>query len=595
MLCRYFSSTGQCFYGEHCNFLHIAPQQQAPVVPLGADHVTLQQGSRVAPPAAWAQSSAPVGAAAGSSSSRPALRATAPAVFVPSSTLSSSASSLPSSGPANNNNNNVTSSSSPMQQGLPTPVMMAQPQPPPVAVAPQGPQLSSMISPTDPTYGYRGPASFAARPSLRDEWAVRRQASLQGDKGDPRVRALASGIGPFHSFVALDDVTRDTTITFFGYFSPVYRARHAGDGQLYALRTLKGFRPSPQLPQAHLLERWKQMRHPSIVSLREAFFLDGLASSAPGLASNASDLNMWFVYDYHPASKTLEALHLVPSAAFQTPFPEDVLWGYICQLVSALRAIHAQGLACRCIYPSKILVTGTNRLRINGCGMADMIHYDPSKLVLQQVDDLVSLGKLIMCLACRSAAAAQNVQRSLEWIGATYSGDVKTLVIFLLSKGGGGGYVPSIEDVVTRIAGRIVVHMDAALDRSDVLETNLAKELDNGRLFRIMTKLGHINERPEFGGDFQWSETGDRYLLKLFRDYVFHQVHEDGTPVISMGHVVDTLNRLDAGVQDKIPLLSRDHQTVLLCSFKDLKRCVDESFGDLVKKQQQNTTTTTKK
>ncbi len=69
---------------------------------------------------------------------------------------------------------------------------------------------------------------------------------------------------------------------------------------------------------------------------------------------------------------------------------EDVLWSYICQvqlpcsllgwgsrlaptqLASALRAIHAEGLACRCLYPSKILVTGKNRIRINGVGVADV-------------------------------------------------------------------------------------------------------------------------------------------------------------------------------------------------------------------------------
>jgi hypothetical protein len=27
-------------------------------------------------------------------------------------------------------------------------------------------------------------------------------------------------------------------------------------------------------------------------------------------------------------------------------------------------------------------------------------------------------------------------------------------------------------------------------------------------------------------GQMTWSETGDRYLLKLFRDYVFHQVRD---------------------------------------------------------------------
>lgn len=45
----------------------------------------------------------------------------------------------------------------------------------------------------------------------------------------------------------------------------------------------------------------------------------------------------------------------------------------------------------------------------------------------------------------------------------------------------------------------------------------------NGRLFRVMAKLGFINERPEYRNNPQWSETGDRYLLKLFRDFVFHQ------------------------------------------------------------------------
>lgn len=147
------------------------------------------------------------------------------------------------------------------------------------------------------------------------------------------------------------------------------------------------------------------------------------------------------------------------------------------------------------------------------------------------------------------------------------------------------GYVPTIEDVVSRISGRIAMQMDSALDWVDVLENHLSKELDNGRLFRLITKLGFINERPEFDMDASWSETGDRYLLKLFRDYVFHQIYEDGSPVVNLGHVVDSLNRLDAGVPEKVPLVSRDQKTVLLCSFKDLKKCVDESFKDLTKKQ----------
>lgn len=52
--------------------------------------------------------------------------------------------------------------------------------------------------------------------------------------------------------------------------------------------------------------------------------------------------------------------------------------------------------------------------------------------------------------------------------------------------------------------------------------------------------------------DATWSETGDRYLLKLFRDYVFHQVTEDGRPWLDMGHIVQCLNKLDAGAPEKV-------------------------------------------
>lgn len=44
--------------------------------------------------------------------------------------------------------------------------------------------------------------------------------------------------------------------------------------------------------------------------------------------------------------------------------------------------------------------------------------------------------------------------------------------------------------------------------------------------------------------DHDWSETGDRYLLKLFRDYLFHSVTEDVVPVIDLSHIVTCLNKV---------------------------------------------------
>lgn len=43
--------------------------------------------------------------------------------------------------------------------------------------------------------------------------------------------------------------------------------------------------------------------------------------------------------------------------------------------------------------------------------------------------------------------------------------------------------------------------MDAALGYADSLEEDLMRELENGRMVRMMAKLGFINERPEFQMD----------------------------------------------------------------------------------------------
>jgi PAB-dependent poly(A)-specific ribonuclease subunit 3 len=81
--------------------------------------------------------------------------------------------------------------------------------------------------------------------------------------------------------------------------------------------------------------------------------------------------------------------------------------------------------------------------------------------------------------------------------------------------------------------------------------------------------------------DPSWSETGDRYLVKLFRDYVFHQVDEQGQPVVDMVHVITCLNKLDAGIDEKIMLMSRDDQSCLIVSYKEIKNCIQSAFEDL--------------
>ena len=74
------------------------------------------------------------------------------------------------------------------------------------------------------------------------------------------------------------------------------------------------------------------------------------------------------------------------------------------------------------------------------------------------------------------------------------------------------------------VGARFYAQIDAALTHNDVIEAELAKEIESARLFRLLTKLCTVVDRAELNGDFAWADYGDRYMLKLFRDYVFHQV-----------------------------------------------------------------------
>ncbi|KAJ3028730.1 UNVERIFIED_CONTAM: PAB-dependent poly(A)-specific ribonuclease subunit 3 [Siphonaria sp. JEL0065] len=302
------------------------------------------------------------------------------------------------------------------------------------------------------------------------------------------------------------------------------------------------------------IEGWRRIKHASVVSVREAF-----------TTKSFGDSSLVFVYDYHPLATTLSAKYFVVSPlrpGAKLGVPEKSLWSYIIQISSAIKTLHSAGLAARILEPSKILVTGKNRVRLNCCGIFDMINFDGGKNVIQfQQDDLVNFGRLIVALACGSLAAVHNLPKSLEYISRQYSIDLKNVILLLLSK---RSNYKSIDEVLTMIMPRVLQEANSANSYNDILEAELLKETENGRVVRLLSKLGFINERPEFDMDPSWSETGDRYLLKLFRDYVFHQVDELGNPVVDIGHVLQCLNKLDAGVDEKIMLMSRDEQSCLI-------------------------------
>ena len=74
---------------------------------------------------------------------------------------------------------------------------------------------------------------------------------------------------------------------------------------------------------------------------------------------------------------------------------------------------------------------------------------------------------------------------------------------------------------------------------------------------------------------------GDRYLIKLFKDFVFQQTNEAGGPILDWGHAIEALNKLDLGVNEKIMLLSRDEMSMLIVSYADVKHCINSTYKEL--------------
>ncbi|KIK54669.1 hypothetical protein GYMLUDRAFT_48590 [Collybiopsis luxurians FD-317 M1] len=417
----------------------------------------------------------------------------------------------------------------------------------------------------------------------------------------------------YHTFTPIDNVgAPDRKKFFFNFSSTVYRAINSTDGVPYVLRRIENFRLMQQTA-FNPIEAWSQIRHPNIVPVHEAFttrsFNDNSLVVAYSYYPNAQTL-----FDAHLKSKmspslpqhiqnghrTLGHAHSLPQLPQygQSPpsqfslsqsmhqlqlggIPERVLWSYIVQIASAIKRVHEAGLAVRTIDATKILLTGKNRVRIGSCAIWDVLTYEQHlDIVALQHEDLQHFGRLIFALCCNNTQATTNgnFQKSLEIISKTYSPDVKTIALFLISK---NHPHKNISTVFEMISGRLVTELEDALEGMDRLEDEMLSELENARLFRLLCKFGFINERPEFARDPRWSETGDRYIIKLFRDYVFHQIDERGNPVTNMSHVLTCLNKLDAGTEEKIMLVARDEQSCLVVSYKEIKACIEAAFSDL--------------
>eukprot|EP01129_Flabellula_baltica_P000284 TRINITY_DN10315_c0_g1_i1.p1 TRINITY_DN10315_c0_g1~~TRINITY_DN10315_c0_g1_i1.p1 ORF type:complete len:480 (-),score=76.38 TRINITY_DN10315_c0_g1_i1:42-1481(-) len=389
----------------------------------------------------------------------------------------------------------------------------------------------------------RSVASFYSSDSLRSELNNIYKEYLQADLPD---RDIVENVGDYYdpSLVAKYDTQ------LFGQSDKILKGFSVETGVPYLIYQVTN---SISLNE-QCLEKWQDLKHHGLVPLYHCF--------------SVNPLNSNFVYEYQPASMTLYEKHFEKTEAFK----EDVFWDYFIQLLSTLYYAHTKNVKIgKIINLHNILVQSKNRIKILGIGIEDYLK------IGTDISDFEFLRKLLLQL-CHTNASIDEEQ-SMEYVRLNFSTSVVELFEML-----GRGDITAGE-LMFKYHDAVFSHINNLYDQNDFLVSELLKEYDNGRLIRLLIKMGFINERPEFNNSPHWSETGDRYLVKLFRDYVFHQVTEDRNPVIDFGFVVDCLNKLDAGVNEMLLLVNRDEKAQIVVSYRDLKRIVSECFDALLEKQ----------
>ena len=206
-------------------------------------------------------------------------------------------------------------------------------------------------------------------------------------------------------------------------------------------------------------------------------------------------------------------------------------------------------------------LTATRRRRLRYCPICT----DTREAINHfQQKDLVELGKLILNLACNTLTEMfrEAMLHSMQHVASNYSTDLARLIQYLI--GPAPGYKKTLNDLMPMIGARFYTELETQSGYTNLLESELSKEVQNGRLMRLITKLEFVIDRPEHKGDPRFGETGDRFLLKLMRDYIFHQTAENGEPWLDLAHVVQCLNNLDYGSPSKVCLVTPDEKNIMV-------------------------------
>jgi PAB-dependent poly(A)-specific ribonuclease subunit 3 len=329
-----------------------------------------------------------------------------------------------------------------------------------------------------------------------------------------------------------------TTIrSSFGYPTRLFRVTSTSDGNLYCLRRMDSVRCVSHKIVQTVMHQWLSNpsgRDKTTVSLSGGFDHPGIVRWYKCFISQRA---VFFVHNYHAGAVTFkERFFNIPRGENGVPLPESFIWSCLTQLVSAIAAVHGSNLAVRTLQLNHILCTqeGSSgviklnsgpfglpriRLRINCVGIVDILEFEARKTLEElQRDDMRSLGCILLSMTTGSEITVNDIFRGnnaqqqgqilvpyFDFVRQNYSRDLFVLIHSLLNPG-----VPpqTIRGVASSMAMRAFEELDEAHTCIDNMDGSLMGIYESGRALRLLLKLAFVNERPEFGIDKNWSESG---------------------------------------------------------------------------------------
>ncbi|KAF3988638.1 hypothetical protein FT663_01985 [Candidozyma haemuli var. vulneris] len=406
--------------------------------------------------------------------------------------------------------------------------------------------------------------------NLRQELVKKNEATLQTVASS----TLPDHVGEYHSLVPID-VTFVQPSKVYEIPSYVYKVMSNVTGVPYAVRRID-FNSKAHFSQdvkLQSIKKWKKIRNPNVAKVHDAFTTVAFGTYAEPV--------LCLVYDYYPLANTLQEQHTTRKLGGKLePIYEDLLWSYLIQITNALIHIHNHRLhAGSSLDLSKILVTNKGRLRLGAVGVDDIFELDADTDFEElQAKDYKLFGKVILELvrvtvphSLRDGDYDTILPRLSSLSTVTYSEELIEALTGL-SKLGEESTLP--EFFSKHLALRSLKVLSGLEDSSDYMESQLTSEIENGRLFRLMAKIDLLVNLPEKDK----ADNGSFYVIKLFHQFVFNSYDEFGKPVVDLSRILVNLNKLDAGVEEKILLISAEEDSCIIVSYKEVKNIIESTF-----------------